>query len=587
MPTDSRHAPDDPRPRHRSVSLAADLWPPEAIEAIRAASLELLARVGVRVDSPEAAALLEAAGGHPARRAGCCCRRPPSAAALESCRGEYVMLARDPERDLAIGPGRGASTSTTWARRRPSATRAPGASRPATFRDQVLAARVMHHQRYPDSINSLVTPGDVPAELHPLYSYFAIAAETDKPIGGPGQDHAWQTPVLFEMATAVLAARPGGAPAGGIVLEMGYSPVSPLHLGAGVCDGIVAAARLGMAVQVLTNPGRRHHGAGVTGRRARPAGRRDPRRRGAGAGGGARHGLRLRRAALRGRSARRPAALRRRPVVARLGRRDAAGAAPRPRLRLLRAGHLGAARRRAGRVPAGAAGARRRARTPVHDVRHRRLGRRRHVPRTAGRRRRHLPRRARRARAARLGRRRPRRRRDDRGRHRSQRLPRHASHTSLAARQPRLRGRQLARRSEEWIAAGSPDALELARERVRQALAHEPVGLPETWRPSSAASSTRRRPGSASPGTRTRAGCWTRRASSDSSPDRSSRTHPRELVERCSRRYPSAAAVLSRTLLRNSGNSAAPARHATEMTANAARPPSASSAHPPNSGPSA
>ena len=35
---------------------------------------------------------------------------------------------------------------------------------------------------------------------------------------------------------------------------MGYSPVSPLHLGAGVCDGIIAAARLGMAVQVLTNP---------------------------------------------------------------------------------------------------------------------------------------------------------------------------------------------------------------------------------------------------------------------------------------------------------------------------------------------
>ena len=129
-----------------------------------------------------------------------------------------------------------------------------GRTRPATFRDQVQAARVMHHGRYPDSINSLVTPGDVPPELHPFYSYFAIASETDKPVGGPGQDHAWQTPVLFEMASAVLSARPGGAPAGGITLDMGYSPVSPLHLGAGVCDGLIAAARLGMAVQVLTNP---------------------------------------------------------------------------------------------------------------------------------------------------------------------------------------------------------------------------------------------------------------------------------------------------------------------------------------------
>jgi trimethylamine:corrinoid methyltransferase-like protein len=31
----------------------------------------------------------------------------------------------------------------------------------------------------------------------------------------------------------------------------------------------------------------------------------------------------------------------------------------------------------------------------------------------------------------------------------------------------------------EWIAAGSPDTLELARERVRQAVACEPVGLPD------------------------------------------------------------------------------------------------------------
>ena len=43
-------------------SCAADLWPPEAIEAIRAASLELLARIGVKVDSSEATELLAAAG---------------------------------------------------------------------------------------------------------------------------------------------------------------------------------------------------------------------------------------------------------------------------------------------------------------------------------------------------------------------------------------------------------------------------------------------------------------------------------------------------------------------------------------------
>jgi trimethylamine--corrinoid protein Co-methyltransferase len=236
------------------VSLAADLWPPEAVEAVAAASLELLARVGVRIDSPAAAALLEAAGGTPGPQGRVLLPAAAVHAALESCRGEYVLLARDPGRDLRLGPSPGRIHVHNMGEAPLVGDPRTGRTRAATFRDQVLAARVMHHGRYPDSINSLVTPGDVPPKLHPFYSYFAIACETDKPVGGPGQDHAWQTPVLFEMASAALSARPGEAPAGGITLDMGYSPVSPLHLTASVCDGVVAAARLGMAVQPLTNP---------------------------------------------------------------------------------------------------------------------------------------------------------------------------------------------------------------------------------------------------------------------------------------------------------------------------------------------
>jgi trimethylamine--corrinoid protein Co-methyltransferase len=237
-----------------AASLAADLWPLEAIEAIRAASLELLVRVGVRVDSPQAAELLAAAGCTPGPQGRILMSAAAVAAALESCRGEYTVLARDPARDIQVGPAVGRIHVHNMGEAPDIADPRTGAARRATFRDQVLAARVMHHGRYPDSINSLITPGDVPGELHPLYSYLAIAAETDKVIGGPGQDFPWQTPILFEMASAVTGARPGEAPAGAIALEMGYSPVSPLHLGAGVCDGIIAAARLGMAVQVLTNP---------------------------------------------------------------------------------------------------------------------------------------------------------------------------------------------------------------------------------------------------------------------------------------------------------------------------------------------
>jgi trimethylamine---corrinoid protein Co-methyltransferase len=237
-----------------AASLAADLWPPEAIAAIAAASLELLARVGVRVDSPEAAALLGAAGGTPGPQGRVLLPAATVDAALQSCRGEFILLARDPAHDLYTSPAPVRVHVHNMGEAPMMGDPRTGRLRPATFRDQVLATRVMHHGRYPDSINSLVTPGDVPPELHPLYSYFAIASETDKPIGGPGQDHSWQTPVLFAMAEAVLSARPGEVPAGAVALGMGYSPVSPLHLSTGVCDGIIAAARAGMAVQPLTNP---------------------------------------------------------------------------------------------------------------------------------------------------------------------------------------------------------------------------------------------------------------------------------------------------------------------------------------------
>ena len=243
-----------PAPDTPVASLAADLWPPEAIEAIRAASLELLARIGVQVDSEEAAELLAAAGCTPGPQGRVLMPAAVVAAALESCRGEYTVLARDLTRDIHVGPAPGRIHVHNMGEAPDIADPRTGEARRATFRDQVLATRVMHNSRYPDSINSLITPSDVPGEMHPLYSYLAIATETDKVIGGPGQDFPWQTPVLFEMASAVTGARPGEAPAGAISLEMGYSPVSPLQLSAGVCDGIVAAARLGMAVQVLTNP---------------------------------------------------------------------------------------------------------------------------------------------------------------------------------------------------------------------------------------------------------------------------------------------------------------------------------------------
>jgi len=235
-------------------SCAADLWPPEAIAAIGAASLELLARIGVQVDSPRAADLLTAAGCTPGPRGRVLIPAAVVAAALAACPKEYTVVARDPAFDVVMDAAPGDIRVHNMGEAPDVADPRTGEARRATFRDQVLATRVMHHCRYPDSINCLVTPGDVPGELHPLYSYVAIAAETDKLIGGPGLDFPWQARHLAVMAEAVVGARPGERPGAARAIEMGFSPVSPLRFGPGVCDGIIEAVGLGMAVQVLTNP---------------------------------------------------------------------------------------------------------------------------------------------------------------------------------------------------------------------------------------------------------------------------------------------------------------------------------------------
>jgi len=235
-------------------SCAADLWPPQAIEAIRAASLELLARIGVKVDSPRAAELLVAAGCTPGPRGRVLIPAAVVAAALAACPEEYTVVARDPAFDVVMNAAPGDIRVHNMGEAPDMADPRSGEARRATFRDQVLATRVMHHGRYPDSINCLVTPSDVPGELHPLYSYLAIAAETDKLIGGPGLDFPWQARYLAAMAEAVAEARPGERPGAACAIEMGFSPVSPLRLGRGVCAGIIEAVGLGIAVQVLTNP---------------------------------------------------------------------------------------------------------------------------------------------------------------------------------------------------------------------------------------------------------------------------------------------------------------------------------------------
>ena len=228
-----------------------DIWSDEAIEAMHLASLDLLERAGVRVESPAALDLFLAAG---CAVSGGRVRVPRQVVmdAVAACPASFTLAARDPAKAIVLdgepGPtyvhNMGGAADVTDPR--------SGALRRARLRDQILGARVMHGLVNQHCVTSLWQPQDVPAELEPLYSYLALAFETDKPIGGPGVSHAYQARFLHAMAVAVTGA---DGTDGVYPVDLAFSPVSPLVLGGDVTDALVSQVRRGgVVVEILPCP---------------------------------------------------------------------------------------------------------------------------------------------------------------------------------------------------------------------------------------------------------------------------------------------------------------------------------------------
>jgi len=228
------------------------IWPDEAIEAMHRASLALLERAGVRVESPAAAELLLAAGCQPAGPGRISIPARAVEEAVAACPRAYTLAARDAERSLAMDPDPGVTYVHNLGGARDVADPRTGTGRRAMVCDQVLATRIMHHLVNQQQVTSLWQPEDVPDLLEPLYSYLILAHETDKAIGGPGISYPVQALYLQEMAQAVTGADGSG---GVYPIDLAFSPVSPLILGGDVSDALVEQVRRGgVAVEILPCP---------------------------------------------------------------------------------------------------------------------------------------------------------------------------------------------------------------------------------------------------------------------------------------------------------------------------------------------
>ena len=229
-----------------------NLWSEEAIEAIHNASLALLERGGVRVESDEARAIFFAAG----CKAGVTDRVLVPAGVVEEALAtlprQFTLAARNAERSLTMDPESAQIYVHNMGGARAMIDPRTGASTLATMRDQIVLARVMHSLANQHEVCPLVMPQDVPGDLEPLYSYLVLAHETDKALGGPGISHPFQAEYVVEMAKVVTGA---SGDDGVYPVDIAFSPVSPLLLGAEVTDAMLETLRRGhVVVEILPCP---------------------------------------------------------------------------------------------------------------------------------------------------------------------------------------------------------------------------------------------------------------------------------------------------------------------------------------------
>ena len=133
-----------------------DIWPDEAIEAMHLASLALLERAGVKVESPAARELFLAAGCTLSAADRVLVPRAVVADAVAACPASYTLAARDPEKSLVLDAEPGVTYVHNMGGARDVIDPRSGAGRRARLSDQVRASRVMHSLVNQSQVTSLV-----------------------------------------------------------------------------------------------------------------------------------------------------------------------------------------------------------------------------------------------------------------------------------------------------------------------------------------------------------------------------------------------------------------------------------------------
>ena len=220
----------------------------DELYAIHLATLEVLQQTGLFVETPEALDVFDGAGAEidPKNKI---VKIPPYLVddAIRSAPSKIILAGRDPKNDAVLEAGR--VHFTNFSEGIEVIDPYTGERRTPTKADLANAARVVDCLSDIDVCEKAVGACDVPPETVPLHNAEAMLANTTKHCCvGPGDGFLLKK--LVKMAAAIagglkkLKERP--------ILSFTTCPVSPLQLIKECCEIIMASARTGSVINILS-----------------------------------------------------------------------------------------------------------------------------------------------------------------------------------------------------------------------------------------------------------------------------------------------------------------------------------------------
>jgi trimethylamine--corrinoid protein Co-methyltransferase len=220
----------------------------DELDDIHLATLEVLEKTGLSIESTEALDVFEGAGAQVDREQNIV-KIPPYLVedAIRSAPPKIILAGRDPARDKVLEAGR--VHFTNFSEGIEVVDPFSGQRRPPVKADLANAAKLVDYLDHIDVCEKAVGSGDVPPAVMALHNAEAMLGNTTKHCCvGPGSGFLLKK--LVKMAGAIV---------GGIkklrerpILSFTTCPVSPLKLINECCEIIIEAARSGSVINILS-----------------------------------------------------------------------------------------------------------------------------------------------------------------------------------------------------------------------------------------------------------------------------------------------------------------------------------------------